>query len=281
MSQTKQLAAGITFLVCCAIFIVLLIVKLTWSAKQAEEDTHLHVTLAEIPEEEFLDVEIIPIPGESEELAAPAETPEDMDNESQPAPQSGTNVTTQGKVDKPVQTVTQQKPSTVKEKQKPTPAKPSAAADNKRLEEEKAMAKQTQSNVTNAFSKAENKNNSQNGTKDEGQAGKKDGNPESGAGPSANGTKIGTSSGTVGGGWKMPAYPRNIPSNEVGSVTFEVVVNKDGTVGKITPISNSGLTSATIAKCRNEIQKHRFTHTNPSTAEATTARITFTFKDPK
>ena len=78
----------------------------------------------------------------------------------------------------------------------------------------------------------------------------------------------------------MPSYSRNIPSNEVGRVTFEVKVNRDGSIGKTTQIDAIGLTSATIAKCRAEIQRHKFTHPNPETAEPATARITFSFVDP-
>lgn len=231
-----------------------------------------------MPDEEFIDVEVLKPVGDGPEDVAPALTPEDRFDDSQVAPESGTNLTSQGPVDKPAKTVTSRKDSPLTEKQQPKT--PPASAVDKKAEEEKALAKRTENLTKNAFANAESKGNAQNGKKDEGTAGKKDGNPDSAGSPSATGKRPGVS-GTVGGGWKMPEYSRNIPSNEVGKVTFEVKVNSNGTVEKITQIDNSGLTSTTIARCREEIKRHRFTHPHPETAEATTARVTFTFVDPK
>lgn len=283
MDRSKQIAAGLTFLVCCLLLIWLLVAKLGWDPAQVwPPEPDPYIAMADEPEEEFIEVKVVPPPMTVEGIdpAAPAQTPEDMDNEAQPGPETGTNLSSQGPVDRPAKTVTTPKPSPVKEKKEPTPAKSAAAVENARQKEEKALAQRTNNATKNAFAKAENKNNANNGTKDQGNAGRKNGNPDSAGAAKSTGNKPGSASGTVGGRWAMPAYSQNIPSNEVGSVTFEVVVNKDGTPGKIQAIDNKGLSSETIARCRKEIQGKRFTHPNPSEAEPATARITFRFRDP-
>lgn len=279
MDRNQQIAAGITFLICCCLLIWLVVAKLAWDPVIYPPQPRAEITMAVADDEEFVEVEVMKPNLSGDEQSAPAMTPTELNNESQPAPQSGPDLTSQGEVGTPKQTVTQRRESSVKETAKPSPAKPASAIDRK-AEEEKALAQRSNNTVSNAFANANNKNNALNGKKDEGNAGKPDGNPDSAASPSAKGTKAGSTEGTVGGNWRMPAYSRNIPSNEVGEVTFEVVVNKDGSVGKITQISAKGLTSDTISRCRAEIQRHRFTHASPETAEATTARITFRFRDP-
>ena len=276
-SWNRQIAAGVTFLVCCLLLIWLFVAKLGLTQAQrlvAEERPFVSMVSED---EEFIDVEVLKPTVVGEDFT-PAQTPQDMDNESQPAPETGVDLTSQGLQGQPVKTVTQQRPSPLKEQPKTTTSKPETAVD-KKAEEEKALAARTQSNITNAFANAQNKNNAQNGTKDEANAGRANGNPASGASPKSTGSRPGVS-GTVGGGWKMPAYSRDIPSSEVGKVVFEVAVNRDGSVGKITQIDASGLTSSTIARCRNEISRHKFTHPNPDEAQPTTARVTFTFVDP-
>lgn len=280
LSQSQQISAGITFIICLFLLLSLLIIKMAWNPAVDTPEPDPYITMA-VEEEEFIEVEVLKPQTVGDEDVAPALTPEDMNNEAQPAPQSGTDLTTQGKTESPVQPVTQNKPSPATEKPRQTTSKPAAAIDNKKEQEEKALAQRTQNTVNNAFANANNKHNATNGSKDEGFAGKASGNPDSGAGPKANGTKAGSATGHAGGGWRIPAYSRNIPSNELGSVVFEVVINADGSVGKITQISNNGLTSATIAKCRAEIQRHKFTHPNIAEAEPATARITFNFQDPK
>ncbi len=283
MDHSRQIAAGLTFLVCCLLLIWLLLAKLGWDPGQVwPPEPDPYIAMADEPDEEFLEVEVVPppMPVKGIEPAAPAQTPEDMDAEAQPGPESGTDLATQGPVDRPTKTVTTPKPSPVKVKQEPNPAKPSAAVENARKKEEKALAQRTNNTTKNAFAKAENKNNANNGTKDEGNAGRKNGNPNSAGAAKSTGNKPGSATGTVGGQWNMPKYSQTIPSNEVGSVTFEVVVNKDGTPGKIQAIDNKGLSSETIARCRAEIKQHRFTHPNPSEAEPATARVTFRFRDP-
>lgn len=276
MNHSKQISIGVTFLICSFVILWLLLTKMHYDTQKFSNIPDPYITME--ADEEFLEVEVIPPKTYGQESDAPAYNEEYIDNPSQLAPQTGTNLTTQGRVEQPKQTVTQKNPSTVQQKQQPTTDK-SAAAIDKKAEEEKALAQQTRNLTKNAFAQASNKNNAVNGKTDEGAAGNPNGNPDSAAGPKATGTKSGVS-GSAGGGWKMPAYSRNIPSNEVGSVTFEITVNIDGSPEKITQIAAKGLTSATISKCKAEIQSRKFTHPNPEAAKPTTARVTFTFVDP-
>lgn len=276
MDQSKQIALGITFLISCALILWLLLTKLAWNPFEKDAtDTELFFAVLEEPQEEMPDMPYIP-PVKGEETGEAAQTPEDANEESRPAPQTGTNLTTQGAVDKPVQTVTQQKPSPVKEVQKPTPSKPAASVD-KKAEEEKALAQQTRNQVSNVFANAQNKGNASNGSKDEGVSGKTTGNPTAtgGTGTSA------SVSGQIGGkGWRIPNYSKNIKSNITGSVRFNVEVKKDGSVGKVT-YGSTKLSQTTINDCIAEIRRHKFINSDPENAEPTTAYITFTFVDPK
>ena len=275
---SKQIAVGITFLLCCVLLILLSVIKMTWSADdQPEPDPY--IALAEIPEEEFIEVETLKPQIVGNETSAPAQTPENLDNESQPGPQSGMDLSTQGRTGEPAKPTTQQQQSPVQEKPQKNTSQTGAAVDNKEKEKEE-ISQRTNNQVANAFANVNNRNNAQNGNKDDDNAGRQNGNPQSAAGPNATGTKVGVDT-KVGGGWKVPAYSRSIPSNEVGSVTFEVEVKQDGSVGRIVQTSNNGLSSATIGRCRDEIKRHKFKHTNLETAQETTAYITFTFQDPK
>lgn len=233
--------------------------------------------MVELPDEEFIEVEIMDVAGAQSDPLAPALTPDDSFADSQAAPETGVGNTTRGPVDKPVAPVTQTRQSPVKESTKNSVTKPAANVDNTRREQENAMARQTNAAVSNAFANAANKNNVNNNTADNSPSGRKTGNTDSAASPNS----TGRSSGTVGGGWKMPTYSNKIRSNEAGWVKFEVMVNKDGSVGKVTPISVNGLTSATVAACSAEIKSRRFTHGSPETAQPTTATVTFNFVDPK
>ena len=279
LDTPKQISIGVTFLVVVILLLWLLFTKLDWTPIQQLVDDGPHITMAEFDEEEFIDVEVEvpPITGQTE--SAPAYTPEDVKNESQPAPQTGVNLSTQGKVDHPAQTVTTPKPSPVKEQQKPTPEKPAAAVKNEKEEAQKALAQQTNNKLANAFANAQNKNNAKSGTADNGTSGSATGNPNSAASGDAKGTKPGVTVDLPGGEWKFPSYSRNIQSNNLGSVKFSVYIDESGKVTKIVQQGGSALNEKTISQCRNEINKHKFIYVGKSTPTPAIATVTFTFVD--
>lgn len=284
MDRNKQIAAGVTFLVTVAAIIWLMVAHISWDQPwPVQPDPYIEIAAAQ--PEEFIEVEVEkPRPVHGDRASAPALTPENMDNQSQPAPETGVNIKSQGPAGDPAKTVVTNRTSPVQKKQKEQPAKagnPEQKEKDLEQERQQATARRTQNETKNAFGKATAQNNALNGKEDTGNAGRVNGLEGSAGRPDSKGTSKGSYRGTVGGGWKMPVYSRNIQSNEAGSVTFEVSVNPDGTPGTITRIGGSGLSDATVAKCQAEIRQKKFTHPAPETARATTARITFTFQDPK
>ena len=276
MDQSKQIAIGVTFIVSCLLLLWLLLTKMSWNPlSMVTTSADLYMTPLEEPEEEFIEVKVTP-PVQGKEIAEATQTPDDLNEESQAAPPSGTNLKTLGPVDKPSQVVTQTKPSPIKEVQRPTPAKPAATVD-KKAEEEKALAEQTRNKVNNAFANAANKGNATNGTTDVGTTGKQDGNPNSGGSTGATASV----EGQVGGdGWIIPPYSKNIKSTMTGKVTFTVEVKQDGSVGTVRAGATK-LPASVVKACMAEIKSKKFRNRNPETAQPATAYITFTFVDPK
>lgn len=279
----QRISLSVTLVVCVLIFLWLVFTNLDFTPIQRMINEGPHISMEEIEvEEEFVEVEVHEIPPVvGHEDAAPALTPEKIVQESQSAPQSGVNQTTQGKVEHPTQTITTPKPSPVKIKQEPTPPKPAAAVANPQEDAKKTLAQQTNNKVANAFAKPENKNNAQSGIKDDQQAGSDKGNPNSSASPNSKGAKPGVTVDLPGGQWKFPNYSTNIQSNNVGSVTFSVDINEEGKVVKVSQKGVSALDKGTIAKCKAEIEKHNFTYIGKSDPIPARATVTFTFVDPK
>lgn len=282
MDSSKQIAAGITFLLCGAIVVFLMLAKLAWDPARPwppKPDPYIEMTF----DEEFVDVVELPKPRlvNSQETAAPAQTPEDLDNPSRLAPETGTNLANAGKTgESPAKVVTSDRPSTVQAEKKEQPKNTGPTVDTKKQRDE-ATSKRSKAVVNNAFAKAKNKGNANNKNGDEGKAGKTTGDPKSAGSAKSDSTKPVDVTGLDNSGWQIPAYSKNIPSNEVGMVQFEVPINPDGSVGKIVTIKNSGLSEATIARCKAEINRHRYVHTGKKPAQSTTATVTFRFKDPK
>lgn len=283
MDSSKQIAGGITFLLCAAIVIFLMLAKLAWDPARPwppKPDPYIEMAF----DEEFVDVIELPKPQlvNSQEAAAPAMTPEDIDDPSRLAPETGTALTNAGiPGESPAKVVTSEQPSPVQTEKKEQPKKPGPTVDPEKQRQE-AIAKQTRADMKNVFANAANKGIANNKDGDKGKAGKTNGNPRSAGSATSNSTKPGVNVRGLGkSGWKAPAYSNKIPSNEVGHVTFEVTVNPDGSLAKIVKIDGKGLTDATIARCRAEIQRHRYTYNGTGTAQSVTARVTFTFNDPK
>ena len=274
MDRNKTIAVIITVLIAVLILLWLFMARLSWKPQVWPPEPDPYIAMLSVDEEEFIEVDLMPrmTPGDN---AAPAFTPEDLNNESQPGPQTGNNTSTQGPKADPTPQQTQQHESPVKTNPKPNPEKPGASTENNNPEQE-ARSQQTRNEMANAFAQTQNRGNAQNGRQDTGNAGTTQGNPSSAAGPAA----TGTGEGIVTGGWKMPTYSRKIPSTEVGEVKFTVEVKKDGSIGTITH-GTTRLSPQTIAACEAEIRKHNFTHSNPAKAESATAYITFKFVNPK
>jgi len=225
--------------------------------------------------DEFVDVEEIPAPlapdlGSDE--SATAQLPEPSDAQSQPAPESGTDISDSGSkgVAEPPLSANESSPMKVKEK-KPD-KKTGQEADRKKAEEEK-IRRQANSQVQNAFAGAQGKHNTRNGSDDVANAGK----PQ---GKAHQGNLSGRGSGSVGGGWSIPKYAA-VPSSVTGSVKMVVKIDRDGRVisvalngGEAPAATNRAVCQACIA----EVKSRRFTRPNADDApETATAYITYNF----
>lgn len=165
-------------------------------------------------------------------------------------------------------------PAPVEDKPKVT-TQPTSEVDKEKREKEaeERAAKDVQNEIANAFGTSDRKPSTA-GTGDAYVDNRGHANSAKASYHNPNGAN-----GTVGGGWKFPSYSKNIRSNEEGVVTFDVEVRKDGSVGRFIRVKNNGLSESTIMNCKNEIIRHRFTHSNPAEAKPATASITFTFKE--
>jgi len=282
MDSSKQIAGGITFLLCAAIVIFLMLAKLAWDPARPwppKPDPYIEMAF----DEEFVDVIELPKPQlvNSQEAAAPAMTPEDIDDPSRLAPETGTALANAGTPgESPAKVVTSEQPSPVQTEKKEQPKKPGPTVDPEKQRQE-AIAKQTRADMKNVFANAANKGNANNKDGDKGKAGKTNGNPRSAGSTKSNSTKPGPSIGDIPSGWQKPTYSNKIPSNELGSVLFNITVNPDGSVAKITQVGGSKLSSTTIQRCKTEIMSKRYIYNGKEPAQSFNTDVTFTFIDPK
>ena len=99
--------------------------------------------------------------------------------------------------------------------------------------------------------------------------------------PSGTSTTIsGSGSGTVGGGWKMPAYQK-VRSTVTGSIKVRAKVRRDGSVATAEIIGGAPPAATDRDLCNRvlaEVRSRRFTRTDDNAPESATAYITYTFK---
>lgn len=101
------------------------------------------------------------------------------------------------------------------------------------------------------------------------------GRPEAEA-PTANGT----GSGTVGGGWIMPAYAK-VDSRLTGSIIIQAVIDRTGRVVSVGQIGGKAPASADrrlVERCIAEVRRHAFTRSDDNAPDRATARITYYFR---
>ncbi len=262
-----------------AVIALLLVMAMTvWRLAMPEEKPE-PLAKAEImlEEEEFVDLlEPSPLPQQADNTPASAQLPENSDAQSQPAPESGTDTKDAGEAGVAEPPVAAKAPSEVKVKKKKEEDKKKKAGpevDKKKAKEE-AVKREANNQVSNAFASASGKHNTKNGTADKDNAGRADG-------KARQGNLSGRGTGTVGGGWRLPAYSP-VPSTVTGSVKLVVKIDRDG---RVTSVRFDGgnapaATDAAVrAACVAEVKSRRFTHPRPAEApESATAYITYTFR---
>ena len=271
MNRPRAIALALTALIAIGVLLLLRFTTLVldpytqgWPPRHDGE-----IAMAD---EQFFDVvEDIPQPAPSPEEAAPAVNPVKESNQSDPAPQSGHDMRDRGAAGDAPATVTSAKPSPVKaeKKQQPKPTGPS----KEEIEKQKAEEARRKANAAtaSAFQKSTGKNNTANSGKTEGNSGS-----PAGASQSVNGT----GTGTVGGGWRLPASAK-VPATVTGSIKMMVRIDR---TGKVTSVSFQGgdAPAATDSRLRAaveaEVRSRRFTRSDSNAPDQATAYITYRFK---
>lgn len=273
MTKPQQISLTATLALTVLTVVVLMVMHLRWQPGEAwppEPDPYIELQA----DQEFIEPEQLPLPANAPgDLSAAAKTDELMDQPSRPAPQSGANVSNGGPQGEPTHEVTTPRPSNTKMEQQPQPVNPGAATAT---EKPKPSAQQT--SVRNRFDQ-QGRHNAANRDGDQANAGNPNGNPNS-AGP-ANSTSSSVGYGRIGGGWQWPRYSQ-VKTAKAGSITFEIIIDANGTATNATAIKGDPdlmADSALKSKCIAEIRRRKFTRPAGSQApDEATAFLTFTFK---
>lgn len=274
MRRRQYISAGITALLALVTVCALMVMHLAVTEADREWPPRREGSIA-MADDNFFDVEDdIPVPAPAREKAAPTQTPEPAVNHSEPAPQTGHDVADRGPNGEAPTTVTSRRPSEVKAqtpREKPKPQGPSKEELEEKKRQEEAR-RRANSATSNAFNRANGNNNTANRGPRDGNSGRPDGTSAS---------VNGTGTGSVGGGWIIPAYAR-VPSTVTGSIKMQVKIDRTGRVTSVA-FTGGNPPAATDARLRAaveaEVRGRRFTRANPDDAPASaTAYITYTFR---
>lgn len=259
MTGSKNIAAGCTLLVALLLAVWLTLTRLSVSPHRTWPPQPDFTIAMAAPEEEYIEVEVqhpLPVP-DADEASAQAYEPLDMDQPSQPAPPTGTDLHTLGPQETtPPPPVTTANPAPVKEK--PAPKQPAGAAAANPQPQAEPKSQQTRNTVANAFANTQNRGNANNG-KDQGVSGAKDGDPDSGA-PKGSAGNPGISKGQLPGGYYWPTYGTDKSSSRKGAVIFYIKVNPDGSVAAITYTNRGAIDKDVVAYYYNQINNRTFGH---------------------
>lgn len=282
--NSTRLTSAITTLLLVAIFLIVLYKnKLELDpTKPYPPEPSPYIAMEYVEVEVEPEDEIPPIPElKGDDASAPALTTEDMDNPSEPAPPTGVSLNNNGpKAEETPKTVTSAQPSPVRSENIKNPDKPAGPPVDTQKKKDEATARKIQNVGSNAFRNANAEGNANNQDGDEGPSGKIEGSPNSSGPYDSNSKNVGITKGKLASGWGWPGKIPTPKSTELGSVTLELTLNPDGTVANVKSINSKGLTEKTIRPCIDAAYKMKFTA--PKNAEiGTTARLTFTYTDPK
>lgn len=282
MKGSKEISAIITLVLLIIFGLILSVSELKWNPEQPwppEPEPFIELGAPE----EFIEPEVVPLTANSpDELDAPALLPENSNAESQAAPESGAELHNAGKKATPPREVTTKKPSTVKAKPTPKPAKAGPSAEDKARQEAEAKAKKTRNTVKNAFAKPDAKQNANNGKADNDRSGNKNGREDSAGPADSKSSTSGVSHGRVSGGWLWPSYTVNISTAKTGSIILTLTIDRNGNVTKA--VVKGGAAPASSDRilqrqCISIAKSRRFTrHGDSEPPQTATAELTFIFK---
>ncbi len=256
MTRSQQISLMITALITVLGFVLLCVISLSHSAEEWPPKPQPYIELAQ--NEEFIEPIVLPqpviTPGTE---AAPALTPEDLDNPSSTAPETGTHISAEGKVAKPAQVVTSERESEVKIQTKPQPQE--SGANKEKQKRDRELDERTNNDIESAFANNNAKNNADNQDKDTGKSGRKDGVADSHGRSDSHSRAKGD---VLNGGFAWPTLSTDIKATNInGKIVIIFTINPDGSVQstKIGPGTNI-LNGELRRKCENFVKSLKFPH---------------------
>lgn len=271
MKSPRLIALIVTVAVALLTLLLLNTLQLTLSVPDREWPPRHDGEIAMAEDDSFFEV-VHDAPAPVHEEAAPVKADRNQSNLSDPAPASGHEMTDRGPAGEAPATVTSKRPAPVKEqkKEQPKPVGPSKEELERQKAEEEARRRASAA-TSSAFQRSSGKNNTANNGSAPGNSGS-----VSGASESVNGT----GSGTVGGGWRLPAYAK-VPATVTGSIKLMVKIDRNGAV-KSVDFQGGDPPAATDARLRRaveaEVRSRRFTRSDNNAPDQATAYITYRFK---
>ena len=265
MTRSRTIAAAVTAAVVVLLLVILLTASLSVSSRYWPPQPRT-TDLVEV-DEEFVDLFE---PATRPSNPSPAYNATESRMQSTPDRAAGSDLADAGDAAAPDPTVVSERLSEVKSVKKDRPDR--TGPDRKAQQEEKARRRARQG-VSNAFSskdEAEPDN-----TTSHGPAKGDSGSPTGEASDLS-----GTGHGSVGGGWIMPAYSK-VKSHSTGSIELRAIVGSDGRVSEVTLVGGKAPASgdpALVARCINEVKRHRFTRRDSDAPERAVAKIIYNFR---
>lgn len=274
MKQIRLISLAATIVVALLLVLWMNIGRLSFDPASLRQPPRPTTALL-VEEEEFVDLytpEPV-VPAASEASPAFNETVEN--NKATPAPETGMDLTDNGPEGVAEQPVTTRRESPLKkevrEKKKEEKKGPAKKVDKEKQKQEEARRKAA-ADMKSAFQNSSGKNNTENKGKTEGNAGKPTGSTAT--------KQNGHGTGSVNGGWKMPAYAK-VPSNVTGTIKLKADVDRSGKVTSVEVIGGdapAATNSALIEACKAEVRSKKFTRSDSNPPEKATAYITYRFR---
>ena len=268
MDRNRIIALSATAIIALLLMMVMMVVHISVSTTDREWPPRHDGEVAVAEDEQYFEVmQEARVNVSSNQLAAPAKNPEPAKNQSDPAPTTGHDVNDRGAAGNAPATATSSRPSPVKQQTQPAT---NHGPSQQQLAEEEAR-RRANAATSSAFNRAEGQNNTSQSGANAGNSGN----------PNGSSTTIsGSGTGSVGGGWRMPAYQK-VRSTVTGTIRVRATVRRDGTVSTVEIIGGTAPAATDRDLCnrvKQEVKSRRFTRTDDNAPETATAFITYTFK---
>lgn len=264
MRKNETIAAIATALIAALIVVMLGAGGLSFDPSTLRQPPRPMAELVEI-DEEFIDFFDEPVPAGAPSKAYAAQP---QQHTSEAAEAGGSDLADAGAAAAPSPDVVSERPSPLP---KPRKEKPEKTGPSKEQLEAEARRK-ARKGISDAFKAKEN---AADNTTAHG-----DGKGDTGSPDGGTSTVDGSGTGSVGGGWIMPAFAK-VKTGLTGRIELRAVIDSEGKVVKIEQTGGkapAGADAALVARCIAEVRRHKFTRTDNDAPPSATARIVYTFR---